>query len=77
MAPFDIDDVVTAVADLPCPVAFGKDLALGAIITPDIPSDLMGNAGRLRQILVNLIVNGLKGLKFTDSGSIIVNVEAV
>jgi signal transduction histidine kinase/CheY-like chemotaxis protein len=73
ITPFELDEVVSAVADLLYPVASGKDLVLGVIVAPDVPQSLMGDPGRLRQILVNLIGNGLK---FTDSGGVIVQVDA-
>jgi signal transduction histidine kinase/CheY-like chemotaxis protein len=72
ISPFEIDEVVSAVADLLYPVASGKDLVLGVIVAPDVPRELLGDPGRLRQILVNLIGNGLK---FTDSGGVIVRVD--
>ncbi len=71
-SPFEIDEVVSAVTDLLYPVASGKDLVLGVIVAPDVPRDLLGDPGRLRQILVNLIGNGLK---FTDAGGVIVQVD--
>jgi PAS domain S-box-containing protein len=71
-SPFEIDEVVSAVTDLLYPVASGKDLVLGVIVAPDVPRDLLGDPGRLRQILVNLIGNGLK---FTDAGGVIVHVD--
>ena len=72
ITPFELDEVVSAVADLLYPVASGKDLVLGVIVAPDVPQSLMGDPGRLRQILFNLIGNGLK---FTDSGGVIVQVD--
>ncbi|NNF99428.1 MAG: response regulator [Desulfobacteraceae bacterium] len=47
------------------------DLDFDCIIDPAIPALLRGDAGRLRQILVNLIGNAMK---FTEKGRIEVNV---
>jgi len=74
LAPLDIDDVVTSVADLLYPSASGKALVLGAVIEPGLPQSLLGDAGRLRQILVNLVGNALK---FTDNGGVIIDVARV
>ncbi|MGH9718732.1 MAG: PAS domain S-box protein [Bryobacteraceae bacterium] len=54
--------------------AHGKGLNLIYRVSPDAPSQLMGDPGRLRQVLVNLIGNAIK---FTAQGEITVSVQPV
>jgi signal transduction histidine kinase len=52
--------------------AHQKDLELVCDVRPDVPDALIGDPGRLRQVLVNLAGNAIK---FTDHGEIVVRVE--
>jgi PAS domain S-box-containing protein len=52
--------------------AHQKGLELIYEVQPDIPEALLGDPGRLRQILVNLVGNAVK---FTDLGEILVSTE--
>ena len=54
--------------------AHQKGLELLSQIPPNLPETLLGDPGRLRQIITNLIGNAIK---FTHSGEIVLRVETV
>ncbi len=65
---FDLRTVIEEVGDLLAPAAHRKGLEFTlSMIPPEFPSAVRGDAGRLRQVLVNLVGNALK---FTEQGEI-------
>ncbi len=65
-----LDDFVTMMALR----AHEKGLGFGCVVAPEVPADLKGDPGRLRQILVNLTSNAIK---FTEQGEVVVRVSMV
>ena len=69
---FDLPEVVEGVGELLAPLAQDKGLELVTMVAPDVPAVVSGDLGRIRQILTNLVSNGIK---FTDHGEVALSVR--
>jgi signal transduction histidine kinase/DNA-binding response OmpR family regulator len=69
-APFDLRACIESVMDLIGPVAAKKGLEVAYDIEPGTPETAVGDASRIRQILLNLLNNAVK---FTDAGEIVIS----
>ncbi len=67
--PFNLRACVEESLDLVTPKAAEKGLDLAYFIEDDVPNRLVGDVTRLRQVLVNLLSNGVK---FTHEGEVVV-----
>ena len=70
--PFDLREAVTRGLDLLGPQARAKELDLTCVIEAGVPARIIGDAERLRQVVVNLAANAVK---FTEHGSIEVSIR--
>lgn len=71
-SPFDLHELIDEVAELFAERAQRKGLELTCGITPGVYPKLRGDAGRLRQILTNLLSNACK---FTQAGEVALQVD--
>lgn len=66
-APFDLTECIEESLDLVASKAHSRGLELICNIPPDVPSSLVGDVTRLRQVLLNLLSNAVK---FTEEGDV-------
>jgi len=72
--PFNLGDVMDGLANLVGMSAEQKGLELIFAESPRLPTALVGDPSRLRQVLLNL---GYNAVKFTERGEIVVAIEAL
>ncbi len=70
-SPFDLDVLVSDIRNLFVFRAEQKNLELEMIVAPDVPGNLIGDALRLQQILINLLGNAIK---FTEKGRVLLRI---
>jgi len=72
--PFDLQNTIDEVVALIGEKAGKKGIELIVRYAPGLPQHVVADAGRIRQILLNLVGNALK---FTDHGHVMVSIERI
>ncbi|MEW6304147.1 MAG: PAS domain S-box protein [Verrucomicrobiota bacterium] len=69
---FDIRETIESVVELLAQRAQSKGIEMVSHVLENVPTGVVGDPGRLRQILINLVGNAVK---FTDRGEVVVRVQ--
>ena len=72
-APFDLPKSILAVSALSRASAAEKGLSLTSELVAGVPPYVLGDSGRVRQIVLNFVSNAIK---FTSQGSVMIRLEA-
>jgi CheY-like chemotaxis protein len=70
--PFALAATIEGALDVMGPIAAKKGVELAYDLDPGLPGWIVGDAGRLRQIVLNLLSNAIK---FTETGEVVVRVS--
>jgi PAS domain S-box-containing protein len=70
--PFDLRNCVESALEVVAASASSKGLDLAYLLDQGLPGAVVGDATRLRQILINLLNNAIK---FTDKGEVVLSVD--
>ena len=70
--PFSLHGCIQSIIDLISPLAESKALALKVTVAPNLPTIVVGDEGRIRQVLLNLLGNAIK---FTLEGIVALKVD--
>ena len=71
---FDFRDLIEGALELVAETAQHKGVQLGHFIDADVPHGLVGDPGRIRQVLLNLLSNAIK---FTSEGEVFLETRVV
>jgi signal transduction histidine kinase/DNA-binding response OmpR family regulator len=70
--PFKLDQAAEEVAELLAHQVEKQGLELALKVAPDVPEYIDGDAGRVRQVLLNLVGNAIK---FTQKGHVLIEID--
>lgn len=71
--PFSMKEVIEDITDLVATGAEEKNLEIIVHYHPNCPSQFIGDAGRIRQVIMNIVGNAIK---FTETGHVLIDVCA-
>lgn len=73
-APFNLLKTIEDTVDIITPKCRDKNIQTIINVPPNLPTSLIGDSGRVRQVLLNLLSNAVK---FTHEGYVTINVDAL